>query len=1659
MSLSENLKSCSQPTCLRATGSGVEYIDRLPPSQSGCVKLCLSYNSITSLENITQFRRLNSLYMDYNMLTTFESLEPLGKLTYLKTLHLEGNPVCSLPLFQQHILKICPKLSVLNGKKTKDMNRDFSLIDTEAELIARITNARVVLKVLKLVKNNQDPAIKKIISIDEKIFMALKIVRKKMFGDPEYEKKHTQKLRSCGLNDYGYIGFLKQTFIKYVTEIDQFAEEIGLNQDALTAFGIVLNELSTEVNTDLFLDQAADIQTAAFKLIGIGDGLEIHMKPNSSLSLSRRTMGFNEYDDEYGDNLDDEDFDDIQNTTKGAMTPMPEEKSAKGVPLQKRARTPVRRSKNSLKSPKRSPSNSVKSNRSEMDESQGKRTPKKSNSPASSKSRASSRSSRSRNESTPTTPSKASKKGSSANKTPKKTEVVNNENIGNHEQKNDHSNSETPSKINESISENKKLLYKPKSPKDSSPRRTSPKSRKSPNPKEEPTSPKGTNDNAKLSPVATNRESSLHGSETKRSESPSLSSLRSSIAPSKASNVSSKSSVRSSPKSLVDTSPKSMVISEKLLNSLSPDLHAIKQQQIDNKALNESIDISSQQQEENILKNSPHNKQSLTPPKNKLNEQSHQRNGTPVRDSDKDLDNALEQIVMNCDSSILSQISRPDDDENPDSSNIIPINEDELKAALDIKVNDSDDTSTEDEEPISEDLDNLIKPDHHILSPTKPQTPEKSSKASSLQNQNTDESLDVISSENQTVSKPSSSKSPSKTLDSASSDKDKPISKSPVKSANKHENTSTPEKQTIKSPQENQISPMKKKSPSKSNQNSESPSTQNKISTNSPSLKSPKSPGKISNNEKSSEISPKKPTVKISHTNASPKSKSLNIKQPIQTKTENDNTIKDETLSSSQKEIHSSSNQTESEQILNEKELQTKPKEIPEGEEDTFEYDNKNEIENSSANSNSIENETNTYNEIDVDDNINTESNNLHAIKKKSSSNEENPEEESAEDFIFQPEGENPNKISGQNSIVLIPVVQQIDKSHHTRSSSECAEYVDSGSDDSDLTKHSDIKCSNQENSHPSSRSSSRLENTELKKQEIPQINSSSSPTYQHFNIQRNYEDLENMEEDIYDNSATLSFDENYHGDKNEEEDKDQITKNRLKGSQVMPTASSEMRLTAFASSEKINNSEYSLEDSIKGHFQDHLHDSSNDQNFEISDMSDNDDDEYQKQMMQLVPKLPKSILKTTHTQGSQKVNISPKNDQNQKENIESHETKKSISFSPNQLPKTNSQRDLREDADDIKFDASNGGIESSNMQTTSDRLYISADDSNFYASGGGALASVEPKRYISCDENKFEGSRGDSSMEQDIHDSDICALSPRLLESSQFVSAALLEQQGKSMYQQEKQYKQQQLIQKEIEQKERSKNRIRDSKAIKQYSDSNEEADDDQFDPFFTDSDIASSSRHLYTNDPNQSRSLSSINSFSFDASQPQVFPIDDDYTNNVKGSKLEPKSSETKTAYILENTSLVSKYFSLWKSKSSITSNEYYSNPKPSSKSSHFPITDSVTAQRLASKHSRTPIGIKRGGSSYSADSSNRSFAQLAQKHELMRKIENQKDINELLKKRYLQMSKEVDVSESFSSSFDRTNSPPPSRSFSRSTSSKKSEEGQSFLFSKYRKIIQGS
>lgn len=114
--LSKNQNTNSEPLFLRASGLGLNVIDILDPSLASAKILDISNNSIKNLQNIEQFKDLEVLQISNNLISFIEDLRPLTLLKNLTQLGIEGNPVCSFPIFKIYLLFLCNSLQEIDGK-------------------------------------------------------------------------------------------------------------------------------------------------------------------------------------------------------------------------------------------------------------------------------------------------------------------------------------------------------------------------------------------------------------------------------------------------------------------------------------------------------------------------------------------------------------------------------------------------------------------------------------------------------------------------------------------------------------------------------------------------------------------------------------------------------------------------------------------------------------------------------------------------------------------------------------------------------------------------------------------------------------------------------------------------------------------------------------------------------------------------------------------------------------------------------------------------------------------------------------------------------------------------------------------------------------------------------------------------------------------------------------------------------------------------------------------------------------------------------------------------------------------------------------------------------------------------------------------------------
>lgn len=67
------------------------------------MKLVLRNNALTTMRGVENLKSLEGLDLSYNIISSFSELEFLAALPSLKTLWLEGNPVCSASWYRPQV--------------------------------------------------------------------------------------------------------------------------------------------------------------------------------------------------------------------------------------------------------------------------------------------------------------------------------------------------------------------------------------------------------------------------------------------------------------------------------------------------------------------------------------------------------------------------------------------------------------------------------------------------------------------------------------------------------------------------------------------------------------------------------------------------------------------------------------------------------------------------------------------------------------------------------------------------------------------------------------------------------------------------------------------------------------------------------------------------------------------------------------------------------------------------------------------------------------------------------------------------------------------------------------------------------------------------------------------------------------------------------------------------------------------------------------------------------------------------------------------------------------------------------------------------------------------------------------------------------------------
>lgn len=126
---------------LSLVGCYITEIDMIPEKISSIIKtLYLSHNSLTSLQNIQQFKYLTSVSLANNSIRYLHLLTPLSSLVLLEKISLEGNIVTHMPYYREIIIGLCS--SSLNHSQNLLLESIDSIPITSEEKVQSRVNYR-----------------------------------------------------------------------------------------------------------------------------------------------------------------------------------------------------------------------------------------------------------------------------------------------------------------------------------------------------------------------------------------------------------------------------------------------------------------------------------------------------------------------------------------------------------------------------------------------------------------------------------------------------------------------------------------------------------------------------------------------------------------------------------------------------------------------------------------------------------------------------------------------------------------------------------------------------------------------------------------------------------------------------------------------------------------------------------------------------------------------------------------------------------------------------------------------------------------------------------------------------------------------------------------------------------------------------------------------------------------------------------------------------------------------------------------------------------------------------------------------------------------------------------------------------------------------------
>lgn len=134
------LEDCNQLTWLDLSASTTtdwQLISRAKLLETLIIDRC----GVSHISWLSSLKALRKLSLIDNNIDSLEKLEVLNQLTFLEELHLqksngtESNKVCGVSGYRNHVIELCPKLRVLDGRYLSAVNTKLHEAEEEADLL------------------------------------------------------------------------------------------------------------------------------------------------------------------------------------------------------------------------------------------------------------------------------------------------------------------------------------------------------------------------------------------------------------------------------------------------------------------------------------------------------------------------------------------------------------------------------------------------------------------------------------------------------------------------------------------------------------------------------------------------------------------------------------------------------------------------------------------------------------------------------------------------------------------------------------------------------------------------------------------------------------------------------------------------------------------------------------------------------------------------------------------------------------------------------------------------------------------------------------------------------------------------------------------------------------------------------------------------------------------------------------------------------------------------------------------------------------------------------------------------------------------------------------------------------------------------------------